>query len=149
MAFLSYSVSMAADDLTNKPEASPSAERIIRLDIHGKEYEAIDRGDGRDQQGRLMPGNTGNPKGRPKTKRFTDALNKYLDENPEKLDDLVEALVDRAIDSFKESDMNAAAVIVRDSIQGKPALTIQGDADNPLEVNLNDAKSKLRQLLGE
>jgi hypothetical protein len=137
-----------ATDLQNEPQTSKPAEKIIRIDASGQEYVAIDRGDGRDQQARLMPGFTSNPGGRPKKKRFTEALNKYLDEHPEKLDKMIESLVDRGL-LLAGTEANQAAVIVRDSIQGKPALTIAGDADNPLEVNLNDAKSKLLQLLGE
>lgn len=137
-----------ADELQNKTETSAPVEKIIRLDPLGQEYIATDRGDGRDQHGRLMPGNTANPGGRPKKKRFTDAVNKYLDEHPEKLDEMAQKLVDRAI-LLAGTEANQAAVIVRDTIQGKPALTIAGDEDSPLHVSLHDAKLKLKQLLGD
>lgn len=117
-----------ATDLQNSPETSSIAE--------GKPL--------RDEQGRLLPGQQSlNPGGRPKKKPITDALLDALARNPGALKQIADALVERAM--IDTQTFNS----LRDTIQGKPALTIQGDADNPLEVNLNDAKSKLLTLLGE
>lgn len=67
-----------------------------------------------------------------KNKPWADALNRaLLAEDGRKLRALADKLVDRAL----EGDVTALKEI-GDRIDGKPAQIIQGDADNPLAVEL-------------
>jgi hypothetical protein len=44
----------------------------------------------RDEKGRLLPGNTANPAGRPKGISIKDRVRKFLEENPDRMDEFVE-----------------------------------------------------------
>lgn len=80
----------------------------------------------------FVPGESGNPGGRPKTKQFKDALNvaiRRTEGDKTKLAQIAEALVEKAaggdVQAIKE---------VADRLDGKAAQPIGGDSDNPLSI---------------
>lgn len=92
----------------------------------------------RNEKGQLLPGHTANPAGRPKSKPIKAALVRYLQDNPDMLEQMVRQAVTHAIvgtgSYFKE---------IRDMVDGKPATVIAGDAEQPLEILITDARRKL------
>lgn len=56
----------------------------------------------RDEKGRLLPGNTANPNGRPKRKTLTELLHDKLDNTPEGWNDLVDVIISLAKRKDKE-----------------------------------------------
>jgi hypothetical protein len=90
----------------------------------------------RDYHGRLKPGFTANPEGRPKTAVFKRAAMRYLEEHPEVMARIVERMFSKAQghheNRFGEEigDLDAAAFL-RDTIDGKPkqAVEVSGDGE--------------------
>lgn len=89
----------------------------------------------RNEVGQFVPGQTGNPAGRPRVKPFRDEIKKQLAANPEKLAAIVKTALDKAELGddrfFKE---------LRDMIDGKPAQPIEGSEDGAavnVKINLS------------
>jgi hypothetical protein len=62
----------------------------------------------RDENGRFIPGVSGNPNGRPpKEHSLTDAVKAFFDANPDTKEELVKTVVTRAI----RGDINAAKLV--------------------------------------
>ena len=72
----------------------------------------------------FQPGQSGNPGGRPKTKRFTEALSRVLDD-PDTLHRIAIALVAKGM----EGDVPALREIA-DRLEGKVPQAIVGDDDH-------------------
>lgn len=76
------------------------------------------------------PGQSGNPAGNPKIKRFLAAVDRaILQDDGKRLRQAAETLLDKAA----EGEQWAIAMLA-DRLDGKPAQVIQGDEDAPLVV---------------
>ena len=89
---------------------------------------------------RFKPGQSGNPGGRPKKKHVTEALLAAIGDDPVLLAKAARALLKR----MAKGDTNAA-VFVRDTVDGKPAQTVQvsGTEGSAILVALNDRRKRL------
>ena len=81
-------------------------------------------------------GQIGNPKGRPPAgKALTDRLRMLLHRKTKDGRMYSEVLVEKVVTSAVEGDITAMREIF-DRTEGKPAQTIQGNADKPLQVTI-------------
>jgi len=81
----------------------------------------------------FQPGQSGNPGGKTQNKPWADAIRMAIaQDDPERLRKLAKRLLDKA----EEGDM-AALKELGDRLDGKPAQVVQGDAEQPLNMNLN------------
>ena len=89
----------------------------------------------RDEQGRFIPGESGNPHGRPpKEEAVTDILRATVDK---------QALVDKLIELAMAGD-KAALTYCIDRLDGKPRETVHNIVENlpdVIEVDLSDVKT--------
>ena len=76
------------------------------------------------------PGQSGNPAGSQKAKRFYNALDRAIvQDDSKRLRDTAEKLLDLAA-----AGEPFAMQMLADRLDGKPAQVIAGDVDNPLQV---------------
>lgn len=80
-----------------------------------------------------QPGQSGNPGGRPNNKPIKAALLRKM--HPDRLDKVAEAWWRQA----EKGDLQAIRDI-RDTIDGKPAQIIAGDAENPIALALAEVR---------
>ena len=84
----------------------------------------------RDERGRLLPGNTANPNGRPKDSiSIKSAIKKRLKENP----DLLEEITTYFLRENRE--------LLWQMLEGRPSQKMEGDAENPFIVQIVNYES--------
>jgi len=96
----------------------------------------------RDAHGRLRPGFTANPDGRPKTAMMKRAMMDYLEEHPEVMAKIVGRIFAKAQGQHENrfgeqvGDLDAAAFL-RDTVDGKPkqAMEVTGADEGPMIIN--------------
>jgi hypothetical protein len=101
----------------------------------------VDNKPARDAQGRLLPGNSANPMGRPKLpdwfkSRGPDALRVLVAQATGEVipsdDGTVLPAVQQVASESSPKERTAAAAIIADRIYGKAPDVISGDPDNPI-----------------
>lgn len=70
------------------------------------------RNEVRNEKGQFLPGQSGNPKGKPKGMNLSDQLRKELEANPER----VQQIIDAWIDNLVKLDSKQAALILRETL---------------------------------
>jgi hypothetical protein len=87
----------------------------------------------------FMPGQSGNPSGRPK-KHLTEAMRRKLDNDPERAERIAEQMLTQAehgdVQSFDR---------VRDSIEGKPAQSVNINGD--IDFSITDRRSRITEAI--
>ena len=81
------------------------------------------------EEKKWKPGQSGNPKGRPKKRPFADKVEELLEKNPE----MLEGIALQALSKAQSGDQQALK-LVSERLDGKPAqqLIHSGDEDNPM-----------------
>ena len=96
---------------------------MIRIDVES---------DGRDEQGRFLPGTSGNPGGRPKgSVSLATALQRELLRRQESGQAGIEAVAARLVDLALQGDLRAVREI-GDRLDGKPKQAIDLAAQEPI-----------------
>lgn len=84
----------------------------------------------RDEQGRFVPGQTGNPNGRPKGSiSMVDKLRQYLQDHPEEADKLISSLIQQGT-----TGNTVAIKEILDRIDGKVTDTHRIEGDIPISI---------------